>query len=144
MGAEKYRKNGQIPAFGDWENANELPITQYFDCARQAGLLRCSCSADCSRVSDNAPPLLTVPHGKATGGVNKQSNDQQMKKVKQGELMIEPRNQHFAHSKQEKSSVSAKPVDEDLYKIPPELLVNSKRKKMMGFFFKCMVPPCAE
>ncbi|KAG6391024.1 hypothetical protein SASPL_148770 [Salvia splendens] len=141
---EKYRKNGQIPAFGDWENANELPITQYFDCARQAGLLRCSCSAECSRRdSANARPLYTVPHREARGGVNKQSNEQ-MKKVKAGELMIEPRNQHFAHSKQEKSSVSAKPVDEDLYKIPPELLPNSKRKKMMGLFFKCMVPPCAD
>ncbi|KAG6389191.1 hypothetical protein SASPL_150650 [Salvia splendens] len=150
MGAEKYRKSGQIPAFGDWENANELPITQYFDCARQAGLLRCSCSAECSRGGAKAPPLYTVPHREERGGVNKQSNEQ-MKKVKAGELMIEPRIQHVAHSKQsstnlvrQKSSVSAKPVDEDLYKIPPELLANSKRKKMLGFFSKCMVPPCAE
>lgn len=40
-------KSGQIPAFGDWDKANELPITQYFECARQAGLRRCSCSAEC-------------------------------------------------------------------------------------------------
>lgn len=34
------KKSGQIPAFGDWDNANQLPITQYFESARQAGLLR--------------------------------------------------------------------------------------------------------
>ncbi|KAL6988926.1 hypothetical protein U1Q18_014677 [Sarracenia purpurea var. burkii] len=37
------KKSGQIPAFGNWEYANQLPITQYFECARQAvagGLLR--------------------------------------------------------------------------------------------------------
>ncbi|KAL2924950.1 DNA gyrase subunit A [Bienertia sinuspersici] len=33
-----------------------------------------------------------------------------------------------------------KAVDEDLYKIPPELL---KRKKRLGFISRCLVPPCA-
>ncbi|TKY61317.1 hypothetical protein E2542_SST11167 [Spatholobus suberectus] len=33
-----------------------------------------------------------------------------------------------------------KPVDEDLYKIPPELLRTTKRKKMLGFISKCLVP----
>ncbi|KAI9186457.1 hypothetical protein LWI28_017422 [Acer negundo] len=35
-----------------------------------------------------------------------------------------------------------KAVDEDLYKIPPELLHSSNRKKMTGFF-SCLVPACA-
>ncbi|XP_057802207.1 uncharacterized protein LOC131017474 [Salvia miltiorrhiza] len=183
MGAENYRKSGQIPAFGDWENANELPITQYFECARQAGLLRCSCPGECGGAYANNAAywgggggggggggnpygvgyekplprrLYAVPERK-TRGTNKgypQSNEQ-MKKVKVRDLMSQPRNQapaHKHHQKQttksgnlvqQKSSVSAKPVDEDLYKIPPELLENSKRKKMLGFFSKCMVPPCA-
>nr|KYP71859.1 hypothetical protein KK1_011137 [Cajanus cajan] len=34
----------------------------------------------------------------------------------------------------------AKPLDEDLYKIPPELLRTTKRKKMLGFISKCLVP----
>ncbi|KAL1552134.1 hypothetical protein AAHA92_12973 [Salvia divinorum] len=158
MGTENYRKSGQIPAFGDWENASELPITQYFECARQAGLLRCSCSGECGGANaaywggggggvnsygvgyEKPLPrrLYAVPERK-TRGVNKgypQSNEH-MKKVKSnttksGNLV-----------QQHRSSVSAKPVDEDLYKIPPELLENSKRKKMLGFFSKCMVPPCA-
>lgn len=83
---------------------------------------------------------LPLSLSQARGGVNKQPNEQ-MKKVKAGELMIEPRNQHFAHSKQsgtnlvrQKSSVSAKPVDEDLYKIPPELLANSKRVRLLSIY----------
>lgn len=42
-------KSGQIPAFGDWEHANELPITQYFESARQAGLIRYSSSGECDQ-----------------------------------------------------------------------------------------------
>lgn len=71
-------------------------------------------------------------------------SNEQMKKVKVRDLMNQPRiNQEFPHKHypkqkqsnttksgnlvQHRSSVSAKPVDEDLYKIPPELLENSKR-----------------
>jgi len=42
---EYCKRSGQIPAFGDWDYANELPITQYFECARQAGLIRYSSSS---------------------------------------------------------------------------------------------------
>ncbi|KAK6915290.1 hypothetical protein RJ641_020407 [Dillenia turbinata] len=42
---DEYKWRGQIPAFGNWEYANELPITQYFESARQAGLLRFSNSS---------------------------------------------------------------------------------------------------
>ncbi|KAI5423932.1 hypothetical protein KIW84_030232 [Lathyrus oleraceus] len=38
------------------------------------------------------------------------------------------------------SKQDPKPVDEDLYKIPPELLRTTKRKKMLGFISKCLVP----
>ncbi|XP_057470994.1 uncharacterized protein LOC130759813 [Actinidia eriantha] len=37
-GEYKWKRSGQIPAFGNWEYANDLPITQYFESARQAGL----------------------------------------------------------------------------------------------------------
>lgn len=180
MGAEYYRKSGQIPAFGDWENANELPITQYFECARQAGLLRCSCSGDCGGAYVNnagywggaagggadlygvgyekpLPRRVYVVPERKTRGMSKgytQSNEQR-KQVKVRDVMNQPRNQPAPHKHQQKqstksgnlvqqkSSIPAKPVDEDLYKISPELLENSKRKKMLGFFSKCMVPPCA-
>ncbi|GAB2277221.1 hypothetical protein Dimus_011928 [Dionaea muscipula] len=35
-----WKRSGQIPAFGDWEHVNQLPITQYFESARDAGLVR--------------------------------------------------------------------------------------------------------
>ncbi|KAK6136364.1 hypothetical protein DH2020_029894 [Rehmannia glutinosa] len=171
---EEYsRKSGQIPAFGDWENANELPITQYFECARQAGLFRCSCSGECGGSYFNhaagdlygvgfEKPLprrvYAVPQRKTKGISNKgcsHSKDQR-KQVKVTEFMNQPRNQPLTPKKHypkqsrksgnvvsNKSSTTVKPVDEDLYKIPPQLLQNSKRKKMLGFFSRCMVPPCA-
>ncbi|KAK4433120.1 hypothetical protein Salat_1074200 [Sesamum alatum] len=166
MATEYWRKSGQIPAFGDWDTANELPITQYFECARQAGLLRCSCSGECGAAAGGADlygvgfdkPLprrvYAVPQRK-TSGINKgysQSKEQQRKQVKVRDLMEQPRTRPSSHSKQstksanlvpQKSSITVKPVDEDLYKIPSELLENSKRKKMLGFFSRCMVPPCA-
>ncbi|GAB4835440.1 hypothetical protein Ancab_000347 [Ancistrocladus abbreviatus] len=47
------KRSCQIPAFGDWDNVNEMPITQYFESARQAGLLRYSSSSgECE-----APPV---------------------------------------------------------------------------------------
>lgn len=48
-----FKKSGQIPAFGNWDYANELPITQYFECARQAGLIRYSSSS-----GDSSDPYL--------------------------------------------------------------------------------------
>ncbi|TYI60191.1 hypothetical protein E1A91_D10G088600v1 [Gossypium mustelinum] len=48
------KRSGQIPAFGDWDHANELPITQYFESAREAGLIRFSSS------SAKPKPYLTV------------------------------------------------------------------------------------
>ncbi|PIN19956.1 hypothetical protein CDL12_07346 [Handroanthus impetiginosus] len=177
MAADYCRKSGQIPAFGDWENANQLPITQYFECARQAGLLRCSCSGECGGgymnnagswggggggassgdlyAVDFEKPLprrvYAVPQKKARGS-NKgfTHSKEQRRQVKVRDLVDQPRNQQYSkHSNKsrnivpQKSSITVKPVDEDLYKIPSELLENSKRKKMLGFLSKCMVPPCA-
>ncbi|KAL0302970.1 UNVERIFIED_CONTAM: hypothetical protein Sradi_6165100 [Sesamum radiatum] len=160
MATEYCRKSGQIPAFGDWETANQLPITQYFECARQAGLLRCSCSGECCAASwggaaaaggdlygtvgfDKPLPrrVYAVPQRK-TSGINKgySQSKEQRKQVKVRDLMEQPRtrpsSQKLQYSKQstksvnlvpQKSSITVKPVDEDLYKIPSELLENSKR-----------------
>ncbi|XP_073290853.1 uncharacterized protein [Primulina huaijiensis] len=193
MPAEHCRKSGQIPAFGDWENAGELPITQYFECARQAGLLRCSCSGECPagyvnnninnagfwgggagggadlyasgferppprRVGFEKPPprrIYSAPQQKARrfdkGCLNEK---EQRKQVQVRYLMHHPRNHQryypkqsnkpaYVVSQQQTSTFTGKPVDEDLYKIPSEHLDNSKGKKVLGFFRRCMVPPCA-
>lgn len=61
-------KNYHIPAFGSWDVNNDLPITQYFESARQAGLVRYNdCrSGDLYKVHDlqyRAGPR-TVSHAK--------------------------------------------------------------------------------
>lgn len=70
MGQGRYdnykKKSGQIPRFGEWEEANEMPITQYFENPRQAGLLRhhytttstsCSTTTSSSSSSSSAEAL---------------------------------------------------------------------------------------
>ncbi|KAG8478977.1 hypothetical protein CXB51_028876 [Gossypium anomalum] len=225
---EYCKRSGQIPAFGDWDNANELPITQYFECARQAGLIRFSSSsgesnpyvaahdlyetADSRKHSRNLAPtrkkLCTVGTWRSNkaliclqaffwepflsrqqlaliimemgGGMQQASRVREKggahvkEQKKAGRVcdVTEPPRKYYQHphhhlslsinndnttssnSKHLKydavpppipkrlSVRPPKPVDEDLYKIPPELLHSSKRKKMPGFFC-CLVPACA-
>ncbi|GMY20293.1 ubiquitin hydrolase [Fagus crenata] len=159
---EEYcKRSGQIPAFGDWDKANELPITQYFECARQAGLIRYSSSSgetesdpyvrgDLYAVDFNKPSR-TVPTSRKRGEkrypqVKEQKKvgkvydvTEQPRKHTRNDAVPTPRPANAARPRPLKS----KPVDEDLYKIPPELLYTSKRKKMLGFFSRCLVPDCA-
>ncbi|XWS58465.1 hypothetical protein CRYUN_Cryun08bG0036100 [Craigia yunnanensis] len=167
------KRSGQIPAFGNWDYANELPITQYFECARQAGLIRFSSSsgesnpcvpADLYAVDLRKHSRNLAPPRKVSRVREKHVTEQ--KKVGRVCDVTEPprkhRHQHPHHvpisnnnnstsSKILKNNVvppkrlpvrPPKPVDEDLYKIPPELLHSSKQKKMPGFF-SCLVPACA-
>ena len=51
------KRSGQIPPFGNWDYANDLPITQYFESARQAGLIRFS-----SASGEFDHSLTSAPH----------------------------------------------------------------------------------
>ncbi|XP_024189073.1 uncharacterized protein LOC112193235 [Rosa chinensis] len=169
------KRSGQIPAFGDWDYANELPITQYFECARQAGLIRFSSSsgesdaqaaylhADLYAVDvkkmKKKPSRIVAPHTRKTIArgrekrsthnphVKEQKKQQQQAKV-YDDVTEPPRKLHYQqyHTRSKDTVVRPsrppKPVDEDLYKIPPELLRTTKRKKMLGLF-SCLVPACA-
>ncbi|KAL2325291.1 hypothetical protein Fmac_024349 [Flemingia macrophylla] len=74
---DECKRNGHnIPAFGNWDFTNEMPITRYFECATQ-------------------------PRQEANKGL--QQDD------------TVPR--------------TPKPIDEDLYKIPPELLHTSNKRR---------------
>ncbi|XP_038889486.1 uncharacterized protein LOC120079394 [Benincasa hispida] len=164
----------QIPAFGDWDKAKDLPITQYFESARQAGLIRYSSSSGesgpCFPPSDlysadrkKPPPLATAgrkgrvrekrnPHV----GLKEHNNNQipiKKQQMQQGRVFDVTETGGARKLKQNdvsvphppaRSNVSRppKPVDEDLYKIPPELLHSSKRNKMKGLFSRCLVPAC--
>ncbi|XP_022933161.1 uncharacterized protein LOC111784440 [Cucurbita pepo subsp. pepo] len=167
-----YRNSGQlhqIPAFGDWDKANDWPITQYFESARQAGLIRYSSSSGesgpCLPPSDlysadpkKPPPLATataarkgrlrekryphvglkdhqIPMMKQQGRALEAMEMGGARKLKQNDVPI-PRPPPRSNAR------PPKPVDEDLYKIPPHLLHSSKRNKMKGLFSRCLVPAC--
>ncbi|MBA0637654.1 hypothetical protein Godav_024561, partial [Gossypium davidsonii] len=166
---EYCKRSGQIPAFGDWDNANELPITQYFECARQAGLIRFSSSsgesnpyvaahdlyetADSRKHSRNLAPPRKASRVREKGG----AHVKEQKKAGRVCDVTEPPRKYYQHPhhhvslsvNNDKTTSSnskhpiydavpppnpkrlpvrpPKPVDEDLYKIPPELLHSSKR-----------------
>ncbi|KGN61322.1 uncharacterized protein LOC101218053 [Cucumis sativus] len=167
----------QIPAFGDWDKAKDLPITQYFETARQAGLIRYSSSSGesgpCPPPSDlysadrmKPPPLPTTvrkgrvrekryPHVGLKEHHQIPIKKQQMMMMQQGGRVFDVTETGGARKLKQNdvSSISRppprsnlttipKPVDEDLYKIPPELLHSSKRNKMKGLFSRCLVPAC--
>ncbi|KAK7269095.1 hypothetical protein RIF29_21811 [Crotalaria pallida] len=169
------KRSGQIPAFGNWDLENDMPITQYFDCPRQAGLLRysnSSSSASAETESDlytphshKPTPHSAIKHEQGTrnrerrcpvaaanGMVKEKKNvngnviisRKQGKKVydvvtEQPRKAIRVSKQLHQHDTVPRSPPS-KPVDEDLYKISPDLLHTTKRKKMLGFISKCLVP----
>ncbi|XP_010244077.1 PREDICTED: uncharacterized protein LOC104587988 [Nelumbo nucifera] len=150
-----YWKRSHVPAFGNWDYANDLPITQYFESARQAGLLRYSaCERDLYVVSDfygnddlKKPPKTAVSRRK-TKEVEKRYTQHDKEPKKQGRVcdVTGPPSKDqeaYVHRHQPPPPRAPKAVDEDLYKIPPELLRSyPRKKKMFGFFSRCLVPTC--
>ncbi|KAM3200378.1 hypothetical protein P3L10_032740 [Capsicum annuum] len=139
------RSNGvQIPVFGEWDKANEMPITQYFESARQAGLIRDSCHSSQEQnphLYFQQPHFSAFPHTKTKGAIAKKRCPEQKWTGKVEKVRNEsgPQRQTM---KSAQRPTNAKPVDEDLYKIPPHLLPGYKRKRMFGFFSRCLAPPC--
>nr|CAB3477021.1 unnamed protein product [Digitaria exilis] len=95
----------QIPAFGVWNYCNDLSITQYFDSAMQARLMK--------RWNRQGAVIRRE--------VEKHCSADVLQDVTvQAEVGAYP----LEHSK-----VVRKPVDEDLYKVPQPLLYRKPRKK---------------
>ncbi|CAI8615637.1 unnamed protein product [Vicia faba] len=140
---EYWKRSGQIPTFGNWDIANELPITQYFENARHAGLIRYSSSS-----GESAPYL----HGEqdlyavdSKKPVEKETRNRETRMRKQGKVYDVTEYPRKAMNKKKTSTTplptrNPKPVDEDLYKISPQLLRKTKRKKMLAFISMCLVP----
>ncbi|XP_059308195.1 uncharacterized protein LOC132059570 [Lycium ferocissimum] len=148
MEMEFKRSTGvQIPVFGEWDKANELPITQYFESARQAGLIRHSVEDDLYVVHYQKPHFYAIPnppHTKTKGDINKKKRCPEQKwtgKVEKARNESGPQRQ-YTTMKSAQRPTNAKPVDEYLYKIPPHLLPGYKKKRMFGFFSRCLAPPC--
>ncbi|KAF5454811.1 hypothetical protein F2P56_024448 [Juglans regia] len=165
---ENRRRSGQIPAFGDWDYTNDMPITQYFECPRQAGLIRHSSSSgdtdpcvgggDLYAVHFKKPSRTTVlspPRKKREKERRYDPHVKEQKRVGKVCDVTEPARKpgrqllhHTNHAVPPPLRVISadvrppKPVDEDLYKIPPELHT-TKQKKRLGFFSRCLEPACA-
>ncbi|KAK8498491.1 hypothetical protein V6N11_065967 [Hibiscus sabdariffa] len=123
---DDYYRRSHVPAFGSWDWNNDLPFTQCFESARPAGLLRYTYSQDrdlyvaAGDLYENhvlTPAMIVVPR---TRGRVRRSHIKQDKKERWEEApnpapMPMPR-------------PTPKPVDEDLYKISPELLYAKTKK----------------
>ncbi|XP_057965234.1 uncharacterized protein LOC131155817 isoform X2 [Malania oleifera] len=140
---EEYYKRSHIPAFGSWDCSDDMPFTECFESAKQAGLLRYSYSEDrdlyvARDFYDNdvmTPAMIVVPRRRIKGRYP------HVKEVEKqgwaGDVMKEP------PSPFPQRRPAPKAVDEDLYKIPPELLHQRPRKKtVLGFLASCLLPTC--
>ncbi|KAJ6858319.1 hypothetical protein NC652_040786 [Populus alba x Populus x berolinensis] len=163
----EWRRSGQIPAFGNWDQANELPITQYFESARQAGLIRFSTThnssgecghqdmrgdlyaSDINKPSRNLPPPVKTRMREKRGTHGKEQRKQgkvcdvtepAKKQQQQPQPTVYHKNKISQYSQKRDTVIVAKApvkppkaIDEDLYKISPELLRSSKRVSLLLF-----------
>ncbi|RLN11338.1 hypothetical protein C2845_PM09G12890 [Panicum miliaceum] len=125
----------KIPAFGVWNYCNDLSITQYFDSAMQARLMK-----PWNRRGDG---VVAVEKGMACGEPlvlfrtpSFQRRPAQIKVIRRevekhcssDELRGGAMQADVVGTNAMKRKVVSKPVDEDLYKVPQPLLYRKPRK----------------
>ncbi|KAK9048135.1 hypothetical protein SSX86_032903 [Deinandra increscens subsp. villosa] len=155
----EYKRNN-VPAFGSWDCHDDLPFTQCFESARQAGLLRYSYSEDrdlyvAGDLYDNnvvTPAMIVVPRRtQKAAGYNVKGEKKDAWVVCDYEYGYS----YDCDAKEPPSPVTVatpppppprhvKPnaVDEDLYRISPALLRAKPRRKKWGLFSSCMQSTC--
>ncbi|XP_031099494.1 uncharacterized protein LOC116003723 [Ipomoea triloba] len=154
---EYFMRRSQVPAFGSWDcdDGFPIPFTQCFESARQAGLLRYSYSEDrdlyvAGDLYENdvvTPAMIVVPRrrGKGKGEGRKDAwvmGGCDCEYGGGGEVKEPP--SPVPSSPPPPARREPKAVDEDLYKISPDLLyARTKRKRVWGFLPSCLRPVCA-
>ncbi|KAB2074762.1 RPM1-interacting 4 -like protein [Gossypium arboreum] len=138
---DDYYRRSHVPAFGSWDWNNDLPFTQCFETARPTGMLRYSYSEDrdlyvAGDLYENdvvTPAMIVVPRRRTkVGQTHSKEGKKQRWEVSDGKEAPEPR-----------PRPTPKPVDEDLYKISPDLLyAKPKKKRGLSFFSSCLLPTC--
>ncbi|KAI3682571.1 hypothetical protein L1987_82636 [Smallanthus sonchifolius] len=151
-----------IPVFGSWDCNNHLPFTQCFESARQAGFIGYGygypqdrdlyVAGDLYENNVVTPAMIVVPRRRRKApvrGSKKESRvvcDYDYDIVHGGkEGPAEEEDIKNANSGDNvKVKVKSKAVDEDLYKISPELLRAPPRRKSKrwGLFSMCMQAAC--
>ncbi|KAG1363410.1 putative nuclear receptor subfamily 4 group A member 3-like [Cocos nucifera] len=106
---ENAKKRQQVPAFGSWNFWDDVPITECFESAMEAGLIHSHLFGG----DGEEPSKVVSPQQQKHRGKGKKADQGGRGRVKQYEWR------------------KTKPVDEDLYKIPPELLCKIPRKKKL-------------
>ncbi|MFS7997801.1 hypothetical protein Hanom_Chr12g01146191 [Helianthus anomalus] len=141
-----YRRN-HIPAFGSWDCNDDLPFTQCFESARQAGLIRYSggdrdlyVAGDLYENNIVTPAIIVAPRRR---GYPKKPKKEVWVEYDDCETK-EPPSPVSVAAEQPSSPpavrrVKPKPVDEDLYKISPELLREKPKRKKWGLFSSCVM-----
>lgn len=160
----------QIPSFGNWECYDDLPVTQYFDSTRYGGHLRHhfymeDAGHDLFKIPPSPLPyqyhlvvgkqhssfscpshfcvmiivsylVISVDSQTQTRKLNKEKKHQKQRRV------CDENQQKLQQEETIYRQRTPKAVDEDLYKIPPELLYQKpkkdvrKKKKNQFFFIK--------
>ncbi|GJQ98847.1 hypothetical protein Tco_0521832 [Tanacetum coccineum] len=159
----EYKRN-HVPAFGSWDCNDDLPFTQCFETARQAGLLRYSYSEDrdlyvTGDLYDNnvvTPAMIVVPRraGKAGGGDKKDAwvvcdyeydynfNYDCHVKEPPSPVSVATPPPPSPPTQIRRRHVKPKAVDEDLYRISPELLRAKAKKASVAV--DCMGHECSD
>ncbi|KAL5794507.1 hypothetical protein ACOSP7_003101 [Xanthoceras sorbifolium] len=144
-----YYRRSHVPAFGSWDWNSDLPFTQCFDSARQAGLLRYSYSEDrdlyvAGDLYENdvvTPAMIVVPRTRTKSRDHTRGKEEK-KQSKWG--VSDVKEEESESPTTYVARPTPKPVDEDLYKISPELLYAKTKKKRgaLCFFSSCLLPTC--
>ncbi|XP_062204581.1 uncharacterized protein LOC133906645 [Phragmites australis] len=131
-----------IPAFGEWnQQCEELPITQYFESAMQAGLVRAGhyyhdAAGEVVLFRSSASP---PPHKPAKKVRSTMENQGQMgSRRAQGAFVAD------GGSRVPRRPRVVRAVDEDLYKVPPDLLRKrgKGRKHVRSLWMGCVGLNC--
>ncbi|KAJ3675704.1 hypothetical protein LUZ60_004746 [Juncus effusus] len=125
-------KRCKIPAFGNWDSFEGLPITKYFDSAIQAGLIHSSYIKGHVNRDLFEVPVKPNLYNMTKGGGD--VNEKKRKQIRVFDAKIEK------SSPKNKENKIPKAVDEDLYKIPPGFLYQKNKMKslLMNFCTGCM------
>ncbi|EOA14108.1 hypothetical protein CARUB_v10027249mg [Capsella rubella] len=161
-GGGEYCKRGHVPAFGSWDWNDAVPFTQCFETATtttttatqqpppQAFLHYAPYSHHQDRdlylagdLYDNhhlvAPAVILLPRRRAKVGQEPAEKKRNVSK-EQHNYKTEAREAN-APVNVKRRMKTPKPVDEDLYKVSPQLLsVKSKRKRGFGCISRCFLP----
>ncbi|GAB2226340.1 hypothetical protein Droror1_Dr00022142 [Drosera rotundifolia] len=150
----------RVPAFGSWDYTDDLPFTQCFESARQtAAELRLRSygysedrdlyvAGDLYDHNIVTPAVIIVPRRRPTKARSPQIKEakKQEKGCGYGPKLEHPYSAHDDYrfsSSPPPARKFPKAIDEDLYKIPPELLyAKPRRKKGFGLFSSCLLPVC--